>query len=260
MKRTRYNKKRSRKIKRSRKTSSVYKPASTKKYIFILFMFFIIILALYYIVPDSITFTVGVDEYKKDEIKEIVREVLKEETNNTDTELNSVTSEPNVNTDEQITQQEQQVKQTVQVTSRSNEQPRQNNSITLTNYRITSYHPGDNCLSGTKTGSGKTINDFSTIQISGKDVYTYKGKIVVATATEELLKSGYNVKGGGTRQEGKHYFNYYDELKINIDGTYYDAIVLDSCGAAMWTGEYRIDLYVPEASDVINRSNITVKI
>lgn len=260
MKRTRYNKKRSRKIKRSRKTSSVYKPASTKKYIFILFMFFIIILALYYIVPDSITFTVGVDEYKKDEIKEIVREVLKEETNNTDTELNSVISEPNVNTDEQITQQEQQVEQTVQVTSRSNEQPRQNNSITLTNYRITSYHPGDNCLSGTKTGSGKTINDFSTIQISGKDVYTYKGKIVVATATEELLKSGYNVKGGGTRQEGKHYFNYYDELKINIDGTYYDAIVLDSCGAAMWTGEYRIDLYVPEASDVINRSNITVKI
>ena len=260
MKRTRYNKKRSRKIKRSRKTSSVYKPASTKKYIFILFMFFIIILALYYIVPDSITFTVGVDEYKKDEIKEIVREVLKEETNNTDTELNSVTSEPNVNTDEQITQQEQQVEQTVQVTSRSNEQPRQNNSITLTNYRITSYHPGDNCLSGTKTGSGKTINDFSTIQIGGKDVYTYKGKIVVATATEELLKSGYNVKGGGIRQEGKHYFNYYDELKINIDGTYYDAIVLDSCGAAMWTGEYRIDLYVPEASDVINRSNITVKI
>lgn len=254
MKRTRYNKK------RSRKTSGVYKPVSTKKYIFILFMFFIIMLALYYIVPDSITFTVGVDEYKKDEIKEIVREVLKEETNNTDTELNSVTSEPNVNTDEQITQQEQQVEQTVQVTSRSNEQPRQNNSITLTNYRITSYHPGDNCLSGTKTGSGKTINDFSTIQISGKDVYTYKGKIVVATATEELLKSGYNVKGGGTRQEGKHYFNYYDELKINIDGTYYDAIVLDSCGAAMWTGEYRIDLYVPEASDVINRSNITVKI
>lgn len=260
MSKSRYNKKRSRKNKRSRKTGGVYKPASSKKYIFILFMFFIIMLALYYIVPDSITFTIGIDEYKKDEIKEIVREVLQEE-NNTDTTQNSVITEPGENVEEQNTQQEQQVEQTtkVEVTSRGAE-PRQDDSVTLTDYRITSYHPGDNCLSGTKTGSGKTINDFSTIQIGGKDVYTYKGKIVVATATEELLESGYNVKGGGTRQEGKHYFNYYDELKINIDGTYYNAIVLDSCGAAMWTGEYRIDLYVPGASDVINRSNVTVKI
>ena len=42
MSKSRYNKKRSRKNKRSRKTSGVYKPASSKKYIFILFLFFII--------------------------------------------------------------------------------------------------------------------------------------------------------------------------------------------------------------------------
>ena len=94
------------------------------------------------------------------------------------------------------------------------------------------------------------------MKIGNKSVYTYKGKIVVACATQELKKSGYSVKGAQSQQV-KHYFKYFDELKINIDGTLYDAICLDSCGAAMWKGEYRIDIYVPSASDVINRSNVT---
>lgn len=98
------------------------------------------------------------------------------------------------------------------------------------------------------------------MKIGNKNVYTYKGKIVVAAATEELLKSGYNVKGGGTRQEGKHYFKYYDELQLQIDGKWYDCVVLDSCGASMWSGEFRVDIYVPSASNVINRSNVSVKI
>lgn len=259
----RYNKKRSRSQKRRKtRTTGVYKPVSSKKYIFAIMLFIIVMLSLYYIVPDSITLTVGIDEYKKEEIKEIVKEVLQEETNNTSEEENQVVSESDNNTDEQNTEQEttEQTPQVQQVTSRGSETPRIETSNILTGYRITSYHPGDGCLSGTKTGSGLTINDFSTMKIGNKNVYTYKGKVVVATATEELLKSGYNVKGSGTRQNNKHYFSYFDTFKLNIDGTYYDAIVLDSCGAAMWSGEYRIDLYVPNASDVINRSNVTVKI
>lgn len=61
---------------------------------------------------------------------------------------------------------------------------------TLTGYRITSYYPSE---SSNTTGSGKTTNDFSFIDIGGKKVYSYQGKIVVAAATNELLKSGYSI-------------------------------------------------------------------
>lgn len=246
------NKRRTTKRTKGRSTIS-YKPSSMKK-IKVLLMFIFLIGVLYYLIPDSITLTVGIDEYKKDEIKEIVREVLQEE-NNIPIEENSVIEEPKENTDEIA-----KVEEKIGVTSRGNTEPRNTNKTVLTGYRITSYHPGDNCGSGTKTGSGKTINNFQTMKIGNKNVYTYKGKIVVATATEELLKSGYNVKGGGTRQEGKHYFRYYDELQLQIDGKWYDCVVLDSCGASMWSGEFRVDIYVPSASNVINRSNVSVKI
>ena len=134
------------------------------------------------------------------------------------------------------------------------------NRINNTNqkYRITSYHPGDNYSSSTKTGSGKTIKDFNTKLINGKKVYTYQGKIVVATATQELLKSGYSVKGSQEKQN-KHYFKYYDTLQIKIDNNWYDAIVLDSCGASMWKNQYRIDIFVPSAKDVINKYEVDIK-
>lgn len=108
--------------------------------------------------------------------------------------------------------------------------------------------------------SGKTINDFQTTIIEGKKVYTYKGKIVVAAATEELFKTGYSKNRANVRQTGKHYYNYYDEIKLCINGNTYDAIVLDSCGAAMWDGGHRIDLFVPSSSDVISASNVKVNI
>lgn len=247
------SKRRTTKRTKGRSTIS-YKPSPIKK-IKVLLIFIFLIGVLYYLIPDSITLTVGIDEYKKDEIKEIVREVLQEE-NNIPTEENSIVEEPKENTDEIAKVEEEKI----EVTSRGNTEPRNTNKTVLTGYRITSYHPGDNCASGTKTGSGKTINDFQTMKIGNKNVYTYKGKIVVAAATEELLKSGYNVKGGGTRQEGKHYFRYYDELQLQIDGKWYDCVVLDSCGASMWSDEFRVDIYVPSASNVINRSNVSVKI
>ena len=261
MKRTKYNKKRSRGTKRkTRGRSSISYKSDSKNKIKIIFLFILMIISLYYIIPDSITLKVGIDEYKKEEIKEIVREVLEENNTSVQQETAQLETDNTVVQTEQPQEQQEQPQQTAQVTSRGSETPRQEETNILTEYQITSYHPGDGCASGTKTGSGLTTNDFSTIKIGNKNVYTYKGQIVVATATEELLKSGYNVKGSGTRQQGKHYFNYFDTFKINIDGNYYNAIVLDSCGAAMWSGEHRIDLYVPTSSDVINKSNVSIKI
>ena len=123
-------------------------------------------------------------------------------------------------------------------------------------YRITSYWPQE---SSHKTGSGKTTKDFGTLNINGKNVYTYDGKIVVATATEELLKSKEVTKNNGSvRQDGKHYFRYGDTMTIELYGKKYDAIVLDSCGASMWQGEKRIDLFVQSAADAIDMKDINI--
>lgn len=98
---------------------------------------------------------------------------------------------------------------------------------------MTSYYPEEtsNC-----TGSGLCSLDF---QINDKGWYTYQGKLVVATATEYLLKYGFSLA------EGVHTYKYYDELILNIDGVDYPAIVLDSCGSSMKNG--RIDLFVSGA-------------
>lgn len=150
-----------------------------------------------------------------------------------------------------------------EITSRSDE-PRQEKieekpveDKTLQGYRVTSYHPGDNCSTGTKTGSGKTTNDFHITNINGKQVYTYQGRIVVAGATKELLKSGYN-KNGSQNKQNKHYFSYGDTGRIKLNDTWYGFIVLDSCGAAMWQGYYRLDIFVPSSNDVIDTKNIEI--
>lgn len=119
-----------------------------------------------------------------------------------------------------------------------------------TEYRLTSFWNNDGYGTGSCTGSGLCEKDF---QVNSKGWYTYNGKLVLASATEELLRSGYNVRGGGTRQEGKHYFRYYDEVEIVIDDVIYKGIILDSCGAAMWTGETRMDLFVSSKEYAIDR-------
>ena len=125
---------------------------------------------------------------------------------------------------------------------------------TLKGYRITSYYPSE---SSNTTGSGKTTSDFSFIDVAGKKVYSYQGKIVVAAATNELLKSGYNEKGSQNKQD-KHYFNYYDTGRIKINGVWYGFIVLDSCGASMWQGYYRLDIFVPNSSNAIDTSDVEI--
>ena len=122
----------------------------------------------------------------------------------------------------------------------------------LGSYRLTSYYVGDGYGSTHCTGSGVCLNSF---EVNERGWYTYKGKIVLAAATEELLRSGYNVRGGGHRQPNKHYFRYYDEVKLRVDGIVYDGIILDSCGASMWQGQTRIDLFVSNKNSAIDRGH-----
>lgn len=114
----------------------------------------------------------------------------------------------------------------------------------LSEYRLTSYYTGDDPSTGSCTGSGLCTSDF---QINENGWYTYQGKIVIAAATSYLLNYGYS------EVSGRHYFRYYDELTITIDGVDYQAIVLDSCGASMTVAEDRIDLFVSSSNAVIDR-------
>lgn len=112
--------------------------------------------------------------------------------------------------------------------------------------RMTSYYPGDDCKSGTVTGSGKSIKDF---EVNEYGWYTYNGKLVVATATKYLLNYGF------TLSEGVHTYKYWEEITIEIDGVIYEAIVLDSCGHAMHSD--RIDLFVSNSKSV---KDTTIKV
>ena len=146
-----------------------------------------------------------------------------------------------------------------QVSSRSMPEGRESNSKNVSNTftaKLTSYYTGDGFETGSKTGSGKSTSDF---QVNEKGWYTYQGKLVLAAATNALLKSGYSVNGGNVRQEGKHYFNYYDEVIVTINGVDYQGIILDSCGAAMWEGKTIVDLFVTGSSSVVT-TNVTIKV
>lgn len=112
--------------------------------------------------------------------------------------------------------------------------------------RMTSYYPGDDCKSGTVTGSGKSIKDF---EVNEYGWYTYNGKLVIATATKYLLNYGF------TLSEGVHTYKYWEEITIEIDGVRYEAIVLDSCGHAMHSD--RIDLFVSNSKSV---EDTTIKV
>lgn len=209
--------------KQKRNNMKKYNKRGKGKLLFIIAIILIIV-GLYKISPDCIELNVMLTEEQEDKIRQIVQEELQKQNENTEEQ----------STEEDIQKQNTEevgIVQTVNeipVTSRSGSAVRSTPENTLTGYRITSYYPGDGCASTNKTGSGKTTADFEIKTIGNKSVYTYNGKIVVAAATNELLKTGYSVNGAQQKQD-KHYFNYYDTIKIQIDGTYYDGIILDSC-------------------------------
>lgn len=112
---------------------------------------------------------------------------------------------------------------------------------------MTSFYFNDGYGTGSCTGSGLCEKDF---QVNSNGWYTYQGKLVLGTATRYLLKYGY------AEQSGIQYFSYYDTLTLNINGTDYEAIVLDSCGACM--RKNILDLFVSGKDSVIT-TNITIK-
>lgn len=121
-----------------------------------------------------------------------------------------------------------------------------------TGVRFTSYHVGDYSGSGTVTGSGLSIDDFD---INSEGWYTYEGKVVLAAATYACLESdsgacaNYNELPDGYMIHG-----YWDEVSLFLNGTIYDGIILDSCGASFWDEPLqRYDIFVADKESVTDQ-------
>lgn len=112
----------------------------------------------------------------------------------------------------------------------------------VTDVYFTNYHLGDGS-SGTTTASGLQIKDF---EVNEDGMYTYDGKVVVATANMTRLPRGI--------AEGYRSHELYEELSIRLNDKDYKAIVLDVCGACYYMeGEFlqRYDIFV--TSNVIGK-------
>jgi len=99
---------------------------------------------------------------------------------------------------------------------------------------FTNYHLGDGS-SGTTTASGLQIKDF---EVNDDGMYTYDGKVVVATANMTRLPRGI--------AEGYRSHELYEEFTIRLNGKEYTGVVLDICGSCFYTeGEFlqRYDIF-----------------
>lgn len=134
----------------------------------------------------------------------------------------------------------------------------QNNSLNQYMLTLTYYYPGDATGSGSITGSGVSTSD---LNVDEKGWYHYQKNginyLAVATATTHCRDASNHCKIDINKHgiaKNIHYYKYFDTLKIEIGGTTYDAIVLDSCGACMWgdrdTQGEKIDIFVKNASAV----------
>lgn len=116
------------------------------------------------------------------------------------------------------------------------------NIVESLKYRMTYYYTGDATNSGSCTASGKCTNSF---QVNDKGWYTYKGMLVVATASTRL---------GNTNQPT---YSLYDTLTIYINDQSYKAIVLDRCGACM--RDMKIDLFVSNHESGLDTTIYVIK-
>lgn len=106
--------------------------------------------------------------------------------------------------------------------------------IRTTDVYFTNYHLGDGS-SGTTTASGLQIKDF---EVNEDDMYTYDGKVVVATANMTRLPRGI--------VEGYKSHELYEEFTIRLNGNEYIGVVLDVCGKCYYAeGEFlqRYDIF-----------------
>jgi len=108
---------------------------------------------------------------------------------------------------------------------------------------FTNYHLGDGS-SGTTTASGLRILDFD---VNDDGMYTYDGKVVVATANMTRLQRGIN--------EGYKSHELYEEFMIRLNDKEYQAIVLDICGACYGMFDEFLQRY-----DIFTTKNVIGKV
>lgn len=103
-----------------------------------------------------------------------------------------------------------------------------------TDVYFTNYFMGDGS-SGTTTASGLKVTDF---EVNDDGMYTYEGKVVVATANMTRLPRGI--------AEGYRSHELFEEFTIRLNSKEYQAITLDVCGKCFYTeGEFlqRYDIF-----------------
>lgn len=102
---------------------------------------------------------------------------------------------------------------------------------------LTNFYPGDSLTTSARTSTGHTIADFQNNKYGMK---TFQGKVVIGASTNLCLETQtgacakYNSLPSGYRA-----YDLYEELEINFNGEWLDAIVLSSCGACFWDREYQ---------------------
>jgi hypothetical protein len=101
---------------------------------------------------------------------------------------------------------------------------------TVVDITVTRFYPSDSTGSDTCMATMCT----SKLQVNDKGWYTYQGKIVVGAATYACQARCKNRDKYGPLPEGFRIYNFYDEVKLIIEGVEYTGIVLDSCGACMY--------------------------
>lgn len=117
------------------------------------------------------------------------------------------------------------------------------NHVKTTDVYFTNYHLGDGS-SGTTTASGLQIKDF---EVNDDGMYTYDGKVVVATANMTRLPRGI--------AEGYRSHELYEEFTIRLNDKEYSGVVLDLCGAC-----YGVEGEFLQRYDIFTTSNVIGKV
>ena len=108
---------------------------------------------------------------------------------------------------------------------------------------ITNYYVNDKYNSKIITSSGLTTDDF---EINSLGWYTYKGHVVIATATNLCIRVTSGACGSfNSMLPTHHYLDLFQIVEIKFEDKSFSAIVLDSCGACNWDEDYqRIDIFI----------------